>query len=142
MQIRCTFCQTWIPISRDEMLAALQQMDQHDQVFYDAHCPKCRRSNRVEKRKIEILIPNWKKIIKEMQREAAAEVPEVKKTEVKEEKPKAKAVEKTQDTVKSTGKKTTAAEKEISAKRTAISPKKSPVTKGKTTNASKKVKAK
>ena len=42
MQIRCTYCQTMIPISREEMLAALQHMELHKQVFYDAHCSKCR----------------------------------------------------------------------------------------------------
>jgi len=81
MQIRCTYCQTMIPISRDEMLAALQQMEFHKQVFYDAHCTKCRRSNRVERRKIELLMPNWKKVIKDMQHEAEGDVKAVELTD-------------------------------------------------------------
>jgi hypothetical protein len=121
MQIRCTYCQTMFPISRDEMLAALQHMDEHKQVFYDAHCPKCRRSNRVEKMKIEMLIPNWKKVIKEMEREAMAEVPEVKKAVVKSVQP-----EKTKTTTK----------------KPAASTKKAAATKEKTTTAGKKVKVK
>jgi hypothetical protein len=72
MQLRCTYCQTMFPISRDEMLAALQHMDQHKQKYYDAHCPKCRRANRVEGKRIELFFPDWKKTIKAMEREAAA----------------------------------------------------------------------
>jgi hypothetical protein len=71
MQLRCTYCQTMFAISRDEMLAALQHMEQHDQKYYDAHCPKCRRANRVEGKRIEVLVPDWKKAIKTMQNEAA-----------------------------------------------------------------------
>jgi phage FluMu protein Com len=74
MQLRCSYCQTMFAISRDEMLAALQHMDQHQQKYYDAHCPKCRRANRVEGRRIEIFFPDWKKTIKVMEREAVVEV--------------------------------------------------------------------
>jgi len=58
-------------ISRDEMLAALQHMDAHNQKYYDAHCPKCRRANRVEGKRIELFFPDWKKTIKDMESEAA-----------------------------------------------------------------------
>lgn len=71
MQLHCTYCQTMFAISHDEMLAALQHMEQHSQKYYDAHCPKCRRANRVEGKRIEIFFPDWKKTIKTMQREAA-----------------------------------------------------------------------
>jgi phage FluMu protein Com len=71
MQLRCTYCQTMFAISRDEMLAALQHMEQHKQKYYDAHCPKCRRANRVEGKRIEVLFPDWKKTIKAMERDAA-----------------------------------------------------------------------
>lgn len=71
MQLRCTYCQTMFALSRDEMLAALQHMEQHKQKYYDAHCPKCRRANRVEGKRIEVLFPDWKKTIKAMERDAA-----------------------------------------------------------------------
>jgi len=71
MQVHCTYCQTMFAISRDEMLAALQHMEQHSQKYYDAHCPKCRRANRVEGKRIEVFFPDWKKTIKAMEREAA-----------------------------------------------------------------------
>lgn len=80
MQIRCTYCQIMFPISRDEMLAALQHMDQNKLIFYDAHCPKCRRANRVERKKFEVLLPNWKKTIKEMERIAIAAAEEMANT--------------------------------------------------------------
>lgn len=83
MQLRCTYCQTMFAISRDEMLAALQHMDQHKQKYYDAHCPKCRRANRVEGKRIELFFPDWKKTIKAMQQEIAKA----------EEKPAAKVAE-------------------------------------------------
>lgn len=110
MQIRCTYCQTMFPISRDEMLAALQHMDQNKQVFYDAHCPKCRRANRVEKKKIEILIPNWKKAIKEMERDMS-ELVETKVT-AKETEP----VKKSDNRSKVTSKRTPVSKKAASVK--------------------------
>jgi hypothetical protein len=73
MQLRCTYCQTMFAISRDEMLAALQHMDQHKQKYYDAHCPKCRRANRVEGKRIELFFPEWKKTIKAMVQAAATD---------------------------------------------------------------------
>lgn len=71
MQLTCMYCRTIFALSRDEMLAALQHMEQHKQKYYDAHCPKCRRANRVEGKRIEVLFPDWKKTIKAMEREAA-----------------------------------------------------------------------
>jgi hypothetical protein len=109
------------PISREEMLAALQHMDEHKQVFYDAHCPKCRRSNRVEKKKIEILIPNWKKVIKEMEREATVQVTEEKEPVISAVRP---------------------GKSETTTKKPTTALKGTPLTKEKTTKMNKKVKAK
>jgi hypothetical protein len=78
MQLRCTYCQTMFSISRDEMLAGLEHMEEHKQSYYDAHCPNCRRANRVERARMERFFPDWKKALKTMvkestQSEAAAE---------------------------------------------------------------------
>jgi hypothetical protein len=78
MQLRCTYCQTMFSISRDEMLAGLEHMEEHKQSYYDAHCPNCRRANRVERARMERFFPDWKKALKTMvkestQPEAAAE---------------------------------------------------------------------
>lgn len=71
MQLRCTYCQTMFSISQDEMLAGLEHMEEHKQVYYDAHCPNCRRANRVERTRMERFFPDWKNAIKKMARESA-----------------------------------------------------------------------
>ena len=70
MQLRCTYCQTMFSISRDEMLAGLEHMEEQKQAYYDAHCPKCRRANRVERARMERFFPDWKKAIKTMAKES------------------------------------------------------------------------
>lgn len=70
MQLRCSYCQTMFPISREETLAALEHMAEHNQKFYDAHCPNCRRANRVERIKLETSYPGWQNDLKSMAREA------------------------------------------------------------------------
>ena len=71
MQLRCTYCQTMFNISQDEMLAGLEHMEEHKLAFYDAHCPKCRRANRVERARMERFYPDWKKTLKSMAKESA-----------------------------------------------------------------------
>lgn len=72
MQLRCSFCQNMFAISREEMLAALGHLDGEKLKYYDAHCPKCRRANRVERLKLELAYPNWKADIKTMAKAATA----------------------------------------------------------------------
>jgi hypothetical protein len=71
MQLRCTYCQTMFALSREEMLAALEHMEENKQVYYEAHCPKCRRGNRVERSRMERFFPEWKNAIKTMAKESA-----------------------------------------------------------------------
>jgi len=71
MQIRCTYCQTMFAISREDMLAALEHMEENKQVYYAAHCPKCRRANRVERAHMQRFFPDWKKAIKTMEKGSA-----------------------------------------------------------------------
>jgi hypothetical protein len=68
MQLRCTYCQTMFAISREDMLAALEHMEENKQIYHDAHCPKCRRANRVERARMERSFPDWKKAIKIMEK--------------------------------------------------------------------------
>jgi hypothetical protein len=70
MQLRCTYCQTMFNITQDEMLAGLEHMEEQKQSYYDAHCPKCRRANRVERARMERFFPDWKKTLKTMAKEA------------------------------------------------------------------------
>jgi len=70
MQLRCSYCQTMFAISREETLAALEHMADNNLKYYDAHCPNCRRANRVERIKLEASYPGWQEEIKKMAREA------------------------------------------------------------------------
>ena len=70
MQLRCTYCQNMFSISQDEMLAGLEHMEEQKQAYYDAHCPKCRRANRVERARMERFFPDWKKALKTMAKES------------------------------------------------------------------------
>jgi hypothetical protein len=85
MQLRCTYCQTMFAISREEMLAALEHMEENNLTYYEAHCPKCRRGNRVERLRMERFFPDWKNAIKVMSKESAKTLPA-------EEKPTAAAI--------------------------------------------------
>jgi hypothetical protein len=57
-------------ITQDEMLAGLEHMEEQKLTHYDAHCPKCRRANRVERLRMERFFPDWKKAIKTMAKES------------------------------------------------------------------------
>jgi len=75
MQLRCTYCQTMFAIGREETLAALEFMDENNLKYYDAHCPKCRRANRVERFKLEFSYPGWRADLQAMANRAEATGP-------------------------------------------------------------------
>jgi len=58
-------------ISRENMLIALQAMEDDNLSYFEFHCPKCRRANRVERKKLERANPNWQESLKQMAKEAA-----------------------------------------------------------------------
>ncbi len=91
MNLRCMYCQTMFGISRDVMLIGLQTMDAEKQSHYDIYCPKCRRANRVERRKLELANPNWQEKVKAMAKEAAKAGKEKAAAETAQTAPKAKA---------------------------------------------------
>ncbi len=70
MQLRCSYCQTMFAISHEETLAAIEHMADNNLKYYDAHCPSCRRANRVERFKLEASYPGWQAAIKNMVKEA------------------------------------------------------------------------
>ncbi len=72
MNLRCMYCQTLFGISRDAMLAGLQAMQAESLSYYDFHCPKCRRANRVERAKLERANPNWQEAVKALAAEASS----------------------------------------------------------------------
>lgn len=71
MNLRCMYCQTMFGISRENMLIALQAMEADDLNYFEFHCPKCRRANRVERKKLELANPDWQETLKTMAKEAA-----------------------------------------------------------------------
>lgn len=63
MQLTCTYCRMRFALRRVEMLAALQQMERRQQKYFDAHCPHCRRANRIERKRLESTLPNWRELL-------------------------------------------------------------------------------
>jgi len=70
MQLRCSYCQTMFAIGHEETLAAIEHMADNNLKYYDAHCPNCRRANRVERFKLEASYPGWQAALKTMVKEA------------------------------------------------------------------------
>jgi hypothetical protein len=64
------YCQTMFGVSRDVMLVGLQTMEAEKLTHYDVYCPKCRRANRVERKKLELANPNWQESLKQLAKEA------------------------------------------------------------------------
>jgi phage FluMu protein Com len=58
-------------LSRDTILAALEQMEVEGLHHYDAHCPRCRRANSMSRDRLEKTYPGWREALKEMQKQAA-----------------------------------------------------------------------
>jgi hypothetical protein len=58
-------------VSRDVMLVGLQTMEAENLSHYEIYCPKCRRANRVERKKLELANPNWQETLKQKAKEAA-----------------------------------------------------------------------
>lgn len=80
MNLRCMYCQTMFGVSRDVMLAGLQTMEAENLTHYDIHCPKCRRANRVERKKLERANPNWQESLKQMAKETETSATKEEKT--------------------------------------------------------------
>jgi len=72
MNIKCAFCQTPYTLSRIQMIDALQKMDAEKLTHYDAHCPRCRRATRVERKRVEMFFPNWREALKQLEVEMQA----------------------------------------------------------------------
>ena len=49
MQLKCSFCTTMFNIGREESLLVAEKFHKGEIAHYDAHCPKCRRAEKVTK---------------------------------------------------------------------------------------------
>ena len=61
MQIRCMNCHKPFALKHEVVLAALDMLTSQDMSHYDAHCPHCRRVNRVSREELLRAAPDWKK---------------------------------------------------------------------------------
>lgn len=61
MQIRCMNCHKPFALSHETVHAALDHLAAEKLSHYDAHCPHCRRTNRVSRDELLRNAPDWKK---------------------------------------------------------------------------------
>ena len=73
MNLRCAFCQTPYTLSRTDKLVALQHMETEKLSHYDAHCPRCRKATRVQRKMLEATFPNWREALHELETQVEAE---------------------------------------------------------------------
>lgn len=141
MNIRCSFCQMPYTLSRVQMLDALQEMDAHKLTHYDAHCPRCRRATKVERKRMEMFFPNWRAALTQFeaeskahpQQEAPLSKPETAPAPQAESKPQPVATKAEPKVKKPAAEKKPATEKKAPAKKPATdkAPAKKPATKTK-----------
>lgn len=72
MNLRCSFCQTPFTMGRIDKLTALQHMDAEKLSHYDVHCPRCRRATPVQRKLMELTLPNWRDALKELEADMKA----------------------------------------------------------------------
>lgn len=77
MQIRCYKCHMPFSISRETAIAALEEITREGGKHWNAHCPKCRRANKLSRKQLFQAAPGWKPTPKP-QSESPAESEEAK----------------------------------------------------------------
>jgi phage FluMu protein Com len=60
MQILCYHCHKPYALNKENVHAALDQMNLEGLTHFDAPCPHCRRVNRVSHKELLRAAPNWK----------------------------------------------------------------------------------
>ncbi len=59
MQIRCYSCHTPFALNKDAVHAALDSISEQDQNHFNAHCPRCRKANRISRQQLQRAAPDW-----------------------------------------------------------------------------------
>jgi hypothetical protein len=72
MNLRCSFCQTPFTLGRMDKLNALQHMELENLSHFDVHCPRCHRATPVQRKRMEMTMPNWRDALKELEAEMKA----------------------------------------------------------------------
>lgn len=57
MQLRCYQCGWSFAVSKDEAAAAVESMQASGGSHYDAHCPRCKRANKVSLEQLKRGLP-------------------------------------------------------------------------------------
>jgi phage FluMu protein Com len=84
MQLKCTFCSTPFALSNDQVAEAIEILKKDPHAHYDAHCPRCRRANKLSLKMFEVN-PVYRRMLHSQEPPAAEAAPPA------EEKPAAKA---------------------------------------------------
>jgi hypothetical protein len=53
MQLKCTYCSTPFALSNDQVAQAIEILRKDPHSHYDAHCPRCRRANKLPRKMFE-----------------------------------------------------------------------------------------
>lgn len=65
MQIRCSNCNRPFALSKEAVHNALYMMEEQNLHHYNAHCPHCRRANRISRQELLRAAPDWGSKVKE-----------------------------------------------------------------------------
>jgi hypothetical protein len=57
MQLRCYQCSWSFGIGKDEIAAAVEALQASGGSHYDAHCPRCKRANKVSMEQLKGALP-------------------------------------------------------------------------------------
>jgi hypothetical protein len=59
MQIRCYSCHTPFSLNREAAIAALDSLSAENHNHFNAHCPRCRKANRISRQQLLRAVPGW-----------------------------------------------------------------------------------
>ena len=59
MQLRCHNCHKPFALSKEAIYSALEKVTNENLKHFDAHCPHCRRVNRIARKQLERAAPGW-----------------------------------------------------------------------------------
>ena len=74
MQLKCTFCATPFALTKDQVAEAVEILQKDPHAHYDAHCPNCRRANKLSRKMFEIN-PVYRKMLEPKPAGKPAETP-------------------------------------------------------------------
>jgi hypothetical protein len=86
MQLKCSFCSTPFALSNDQVAEAIAILKKDPHGHYDAHCPKCRRANKLP-RKMFAMHPAYRRMLESSEPPAEPAAEPVRETGKKSAKP-------------------------------------------------------